>query len=149
MSNTKTSSLTLAAVLDNANAAQLGYAFLDLNLGTMLSGTEYDTGTITDIATVVLPYEAAVVQSARVVTSATGGSVGSYLVSDSGATVYVPTSASNQLGVATIGTDRKTITFPNTITRAVIRYLPIAAAPMEYHSAFGGLGTAVTTSTKA
>ena len=123
---------TLQKALDVANPGQIADALRDIALGTLLASTEYDTGTITGSATVVLPFEAAIVQSARVVTSATGGSVGPYLVADSGATPAIPPTATAYagaaIGVATLGTDRKTLTFPNTVTRVVVRYSPIGTA---------------------
>jgi hypothetical protein len=125
---TKLVALTLQTGLDNATQGQLSDVLVALNMGLLLYGKEYDTGTVSSTATVVLPYEAAIVQSARVVASAgTAGSVGSYLVADSAATPFIPLGASTQCGVATIGVDRKTITFPNTVERAIIRYLPIGS----------------------
>lgn len=126
MPSTTTKADTLKEVLTKADPNQLPDAFRQIDLGAMLAGKEYDSGTITASATVVLPEEAAIVQSARIVTSGTAGSVGTYLVGDSGATPVIPTGgASLAPGIAKIGTDRRTITFPNTVTRVVVRYLPM------------------------
>lgn len=87
-----------------------------------------DTGTITASATVALTKAASMIQSTRVVTSGTAGSVGSYLVADSGATPVIPTGgASLAPGVAKISADGLTLTFPNTVTRVVTQYIPRAA----------------------
>jgi len=148
MSNTKTSSLTIQGALDNAVPTVFEAALNMLDLGTMLTNTEYDTGTVSASATVVLPYEAAFVQSARVVTSGTAGSLGSYVVADSAATPVAPPSASTQPGVASIATDRKTITFPNTVTRVVVRYLPMCANPSIGRSVTG-IGASYVATTKS
>lgn len=125
MPTTTTAVETLKVNLTKAVPDELPDALRQVDLGNLLTVKEYDTGTITASATVALPEEALMVQSARIVTSGTAGSVGSYLVSDSSATLAIPTGgASLAPGVAKIGTDNKTITFPNTVTRAVIRYVP-------------------------
>lgn len=91
------------------------------------AGIVEDTGAISASATVTLTQAALIVQSARVVTSGTGASVGTYMVADNGATPTLPTGgASAGVGIAKISADGLTITFPNTITRAVIQYVPRA-----------------------
>jgi predicted RecA/RadA family phage recombinase len=83
-----------------------------------------DSGTISASATVVLAQAALMIQSTRVVTSGTAGSVGCYLVADHSATPCLPAAASTQPGVATISADGLTLTFPNTVTRVVTQYIP-------------------------
>ena len=126
---------TVKTELDRADLNNLADVIRKIGLGSMLEVQEYDTGTITASATVSIPSPGAlIVQSARVVTSGTAGSVGSYLVSDSGATLSTPTAASTQAGVAKCSADGLTITFPNTVTRAVIRYIknPATTLSTEY-----------------
>ncbi len=68
--------------------------------------------------------------SLRVTASGTAGSVGPYVVTDAGGTAAIPPTATAYagaaLGLALIGDDQKTLTFPNTITGFVIEYF---AAP--------------------
>lgn len=114
---------------DTNNAPQL----LGLiKLGDMLDVAEYDTGTITGVAAVPLPGGALMVQSARVVTSATGGSVGVYIASDSAATPLLPPGgASVAVGVAALAADGSTLTFPNTVTRVIVRYVKKPAVALS------------------
>lgn len=127
MSVTATAQFTVKDALDQANPNQLPNALNLINLGTLLASEEYDTGTITAAAAIVLPFEAAIVQSARVVTSGTAASVGSYFCADSAVTPLLPPGgASTAVGIAKLGTDRKTITFPNTVTRVIVRYSRIS-----------------------
>jgi hypothetical protein len=120
---TTTATRTLQDVLNDADLNQLSAALYKVQLGELLEIQEYDTGTITASADVTIPGGALLVQSARVVTSGTAGSVGSYLCSDSGATAYIPTAASQRPGVAVLNAAGTTLTFPNTVTRVVIRYI--------------------------
>lgn len=120
---TTTADRTVQDVLNSGELSQLQAVLNKIQLGELLEIQEYDTGTITASADVTIPGGALLVQSARVVTSGTAGSVGSYLCSDSGATAYVPTAASQRPGVAVLSADGATVTFPNTVTRAVIRYI--------------------------
>jgi hypothetical protein len=114
---------TLAVELNTANPDTLADALRKVQLGSLLASVEYDTGTITASATVSIPAPGALlVQSARVVASGTIGSVGTYLVGDSAATPAVP--GGGVSGVAKITADGLTITFPNTVTRAIVRYIP-------------------------
>jgi hypothetical protein len=124
---TKTSTFTEQNALDNSEPGQAASAMQLLKLGTLLASTEYATGTITASATVVLPFEAAVIQSARVLTSGTAASVGTYMCADSAVTPLLPPGgASAAIGIASLSTDRKTITFPNTVTSVIVRYSPIS-----------------------
>lgn len=116
---------TVKNVLDNANPNDIHAALQQLQLGTLLSRIEEDSGAITASATYKLTKKAAMVCSARVVTSGTAGSVGSYLVGDSASTPVAPAAANTQPGVARLGTDDQTLTFPNTVTRVVVVYLPL------------------------
>lgn len=94
-------------------------------VGTAITMIEEDTGTVTASATVKLKYPALFVSSTRVVTSGTAGSVGAYLVADSAVTPAVPAAANTNPGVAKLGVDNQTLTFPNTVTRVITKYAPI------------------------
>lgn len=137
MTTTKTD--TIKEVLTKADPDQLPDALRKVDLGNLLQMKEYDTGTITGVAAVPLPEDALAVTSARVVTSGTAASVGTYLVGDSSVTPLLPPGgASVAVGIASAqgisapgagvtGTGRiTTVTFPNTVTRVVFRYI---AAP--------------------
>lgn len=114
---------TLKQLLDEPDMNRLPYLLKKLALGTMLEVQEYDTGTITASASVTIPGGALNVQSARVVTSGTAASVGVYLAADSGVTPLLPPGGANTaVGIAKLSADGSTITFPNTVTRAIIRY---------------------------
>lgn len=121
---TTTVKATLASVLDQANPNSVADALRKVKLGTLLTPKQLDTGTITGIATVTLDPPALLVQSARVVTSGTAGSVGAYIVADASATPAVPAAANTNPGVASLSADGVTLTFPNTITRAIVTYIP-------------------------
>ena len=112
---------TLKTELDRADLNRLSELLAKLKLGTMLELQEYDTGTITAAAAVTIPGGALLVQSARVVTSGTAGSVGCYLCADSSATPCLPTAADARPGVAALSADGTTVTFPNKIGRASCR----------------------------
>lgn len=120
---TTTATRTLQDVLNDADLNQLSAALYKVQLGELLEIQEYDTGTITASADVTIPGGALLVQSARVVTSGTAASVGCYLCADSGATAYLPTAASQRPGVAVLNAAGTQVTFPNTVTRVVIRYI--------------------------
>lgn len=114
---------TLKQLLDEPDANRLEFLLKKIALGTMLDVVEYDTGTITGVAAVPIPGGAQHVQSARVVTSGTAASVGNYLACDSGATPLLPPGGANTaVGIAALAADGTTLTFPNTVTRVVIRY---------------------------
>lgn len=130
---------TLKEVLTKADPDQLSDALRKVDLGNLLQVKEYDTGTITAVAAVPIAEGALAVLSARVVTSGTAASVGTYLVGDSSVTPLLPPGgASVAVGIASAqgisapgagltGTGRiTTVTFPNTVTRVVFRYI---AAP--------------------
>lgn len=116
-------------VLDDGNPTDIASALQNIKFGSMLVPLEEDTGTITASATVVLKNRALFIQSTRVVTSGTAGSVGAYQVADSAVTPAVPAAANTNPGVARLGLDGKTLTFPNTVTRVITKYLALAVDP--------------------
>lgn len=133
---------TLKAILTKADPNELPDALRKVDLGNLLQVKEYDTGTITATAVVTLPESAIVVSSARVVTSGTAASVGTYMVGDSAVTPLLPPGgASAAVGIAsaqgitapgaaaTATGVITTITFPNSVTRAVIRYVAASTVP--------------------
>jgi hypothetical protein len=126
MTTTTTVVETLKNVLNEANPNKIADALAKIDLGTMFTATEFDTGAITGVAGVTIPGNGALlVQSARVVTSAVPASVGTYLAGDSAVTPLLPPGGAGvAIGIATLSLDGKTITFPNTVTRAIIRYIP-------------------------
>jgi len=140
---TKTFTETLGVALAESDPNDIADALRQVNLGNMLQMKEYDTGTITAVAAVPLPETALLVHSARVVTSGTGASVGTYLVGDSAVTPLLPPGgASVAVGIASaqgitapgagltgVG-GITTVTFPNTVTRVVFRYIAASATPM-------------------
>lgn len=137
MTTTKTD--TLKEVLTKADPNEITDALRKVDLGNLLQVKEYDTGTITAASVVPLPEDALHVASARVVTSGTGASVGTYMVGDSAVTPLLPPGgASTAVGIAsaqgisapgaaaTNSGKITSVTFPNTVTRVVFRYI---AAP--------------------
>jgi hypothetical protein len=128
---TTTSKDTLKVVLDRAHPATLADALAKVDLGTVLTPIVLDTGVITASATITLSPPALLVQSARIVSSGTAGSVGSYLLSDTGAVMAIPAGGANLTpGVGRISADGATVTFPNTVTQAVIQYIPRSATDL-------------------
>lgn len=138
---------TIQQVLTKADPDQIADALRKVDLGNMLQQKEYDTGTITAVAAVPLPESALAVLSARVVTSGTAASVGTYHVGDSAVTPLLPPGgASTAVGIASAqgitapgagltGTGPvTTVTFPNTVTRVVFRY--IAASKTDITTKF-------------
>lgn len=116
---------TLASELERCDPNNLADLLRQVRLDLVLDAVEHDTGTISGSATVTLPDPGALlVQSARVVTSDTAGSVGCYLAADHSATPFLPTAAGERPGVAALSVDGKTLTFPNTVTRVMVRYIP-------------------------
>ncbi len=131
MSSTATVAVTLGATLDAANPVDVADALRKVKLGTLLTPTVYTSGTIDAIAAVPLPSAALMVMSARVVTSGTGASVGTYIVADAGVTPLLPPGGAGvAVGIAALAADGTTVTFPNTVTSVVITYLPRSAASM-------------------
>jgi len=110
-------SLTAAAAIDITTAASKAGA-------TIVGGLTLATSEL-------LPAIGQVV-GLRVSASGTAGSLGAYIVSDSGATPIVPPGgAGAAVGIATLSDDGKTLTFPNTVTGFVLTYLPRAAVDMD------------------
>jgi PPE-repeat protein len=123
---------TLKTELDRADPNNLADMLRKVALGSLLDVAEYDTGTITASADVTLPGGALVVQSARVVTSGTAASVGLYLAGDAGITPLLPPGgASAGVGYAKLSADGKTLTFPNTVTRVIVRYIKQPAVALS------------------
>lgn len=61
--------------------------------------------------------------SLRVTASGTATSVGNYTLGDIGSTLLIPPGGANTaVGVARLSDDRKTITFPNTVTAFTLEY---------------------------
>lgn len=141
---TTTKVTTLQDTLTKADPNRIADALRKVDLGNMLQMKEYDTGTITAVAAVPLPEDALAVLSARVVTSGTAASVGTYMVADSAVTPLLPPGgASTAVGIAsaqgitapgaglTAGGYISTVTFPNTVTRVVFRYIPAPKARLS------------------
>lgn len=134
---------TIKEVLTKADPNQLADALRKVDLGNLLQQKEWDSGTIGAQSTVALPEDALFVQSARVVTSGTPASVGTYLVGDAAAGMVVPPGgASVAVGIARAsaaaeGRGIAAITFPNTVTRVVVRYVALARPANLLNSKFG------------
>lgn len=127
---TATKTPTLKDLLNDANDQTLARALRALGLGDMIDPAEWDSGTISASATVQPPGGCRTIQSIRVVTSGTAASVGTYLGGDSGVTPLLPPGgASTAVGIASVSADGTTITFPNTVTRVIVRYTKLAANP--------------------
>ncbi len=119
------STLTLADALDQANPNTVSSALQQVKLGTMLTPMKYVSGTIDAVAAVPLDPPALIIMSARVVTSGTGASVGTYIAGDSAVTPLLPPGgASTAVGIAAMAADGSTITFPNTVTSVIVTYIP-------------------------
>ncbi len=136
---------TNKAVLSKADPNNIADVFRKMDLGNMMELKEYDTGVITAASVITIPGGALQVLSARVVSSGTAASVGTYMVGDTAVTPLLPPGgasaavgiASSQRNVsapaagATTAGSITTITFPNTVTRVVIRYLSAPAVLMS------------------
>lgn len=128
MATTTTVQETLQTILSKANPQEIADALRQVDLGKLLASEEYDTGAFTPaVASIVLPFEAAIVQSVRIVTATTAGYVGTYAVGDSGVT-KLSAAASSVVGLCALGTDRKTITFlaGTDALRVLVRYSRIS-----------------------
>ena len=129
---TTTADPTLGSQLNAADLDTLTQALSMVQLGAMLTPTEWDSGAITASATVQPPDGCLSVQSCRVAASGTGASVGTYLCADSGVTPLLPPGgASTAVGIASLSADGKTITLPNSVTHVIVRYVPLPANPMS------------------
>ena len=117
-------------IYGRSTGAELYMATVPANVTSWL-----DDGSITPagalptalVTTVVLPAEAAFVQSARIVTATTAGFVGTYMVGESGVT-KLSAVASSAVGLCALGVDRKTLTFLSTTdaTRVIVRFSRIS-----------------------
>lgn len=129
--STDTEQQTVAGALNQANPNELADLLRAIQLGTVLTVTEYDTGTVTAASSITLPSAAMLVQSCRVVTASAGTTVGSYGMTDASGTASVPPGgASAGMGVAKLSADGLTITFPANVTRVIVRYIPLPAVSM-------------------
>ncbi|MDB4930539.1 MAG: hypothetical protein JWM10_3023 [Myxococcaceae bacterium] len=115
---------TLQSELNRADPNNLADMLRKVQLGELLEIQEYDTGTITAAAAVTIPGGALLIQSAHVVTSGTAASVGHYHPGNSTSTPLLPPGGANTaVGIASVAADGSTITFPNTVTRVILRYI--------------------------
>jgi hypothetical protein len=143
MPSTTTATETLKKVLTEADPNRLADALRKVDLGNLLQMKEHDTGTITGVAAVPLPEGALAVLSAHVITSGTAASVGHYMVGNSATTPLLPPGGANTAiglasaqGIAAPGAGLTgagkitTVTFPNTVTRVVFRYIAGPTADM-------------------
>jgi hypothetical protein len=145
MANTKTAARTLQQVLIESNPTEIADALKVLGLGNTyrrIKATIASLGaTATPDITSAAVFAAATIDatspagltalpkilvpiSLRISASGTAASLGTYIFSDAGGTALIPPGgASAAVGVALLGDDRKTITFPNTVTGFVIEYI--------------------------
>lgn len=140
---TTTKTDTVAEVLTKADPNQLADALRKVDLGNMLQVKEYDTGVITAAAAIPLPENALAVLSAHVISSGTAASVGHYMAGNSATTPLLPPGGANTAiglcsvqGISAPGAAATAagyitgVTFPNTVTRAVIRYIAAPAVAL-------------------
>lgn len=128
---TTTAVQTLGTLLTQADPNTLADALRKVDLGNMLQVKEYDTGTIAGTASIVLPEEALAVLSARIVTATTATKVGTYMVTPDTGVTKLTAATSGVVGLATLGADRKTITFEATdATRVLVKYIPAPATAL-------------------
>lgn len=125
---TTTAVETLKSALNEANPNKISDALAKVDLGSMFTITEYDTGTITAVDHITLPGTGALlIQSVRVVT-ATTAVVGPKIIQDSGATAGQI--ASTGIYVCKIDAAGLVLTFDGTVTQVVVRYIPNPAASL-------------------
>jgi predicted naringenin-chalcone synthase len=112
---------TLKSALDEANLNKLADALGQIDLGSILTPVEHDTGVITGATSITLPgLGALLVQSVRVVSGTE--TAGEKVVSDSGSTPGdINTSGVFSCKLNAAGT---AITFSANVTRVVVRYIP-------------------------
>lgn len=128
---------TLKEILSKSDLNQLADALRKVDLGNLLQVKEWDTGVITATAVITLPEDALAVHSVHVISSGTAASVGHYLPGNSATTPLLPPGGANAAiglcsvqgitapGAGLTGSGRITsVTLPNTVTRAVVRYQP-------------------------
>jgi hypothetical protein len=117
-------------IYGRSTGAELYMASVDANtLQWLDNGSVVPAGALPTalLTTVVLPYEAAYVQSARIVTATTASIVGTYMAADSSATA-ITAGTSGVVGICKLGVDRKTLTFltASDATRVIVRYSRIS-----------------------
>ncbi len=120
MSVTTTSVETVGAVLARANPNDY-FDAVRLALGPWI---EEDSGVISAASTYKLAYKTNEIEWAQIVASGTAGSLGWYTVGNKDATPAIPSAAGKADGVASLGADGQTITWPNTVTHVLVRYRP-------------------------
>ena len=143
MTTTTTATETLKKILTKADPNQVADALRKVDLGNMLQAKEWDSGSITATAAVLLPEQALSIMSVHVITSGTAASVGHYLPGNSASTPLLPPGGANTAvgicsvqGIAAPGAGLTTagritgVTLPNTVTRVVIRYIPAPTADL-------------------
>ena len=113
---------TLALRLNRASPQDLPDALRLVALGDHLNTQDLDIAVNPASATVVLPSVAHTIESVAVKASGTANSLGYYVVGDSDATPGIPPNPGGPGGLVGVGTDRKTLTFPNTVTRVRVKY---------------------------
>ena len=126
MSVTATAAPTLGLALEQANPNTLADALRKVNLSKMLEPQKLVLSALaTPLAAVTLDPPALVVQSARILTSATGATatVGLKLVGDS---AFTPTSSACKLS-----DDGKTLTFDGTVSDAIVVYMARSEASLS------------------
>lgn len=118
------STRTIGTELNRADPNNLPDMIRKVALGDLLTVQEWDSGTITASATITPPGGCLLVQSVQVVTSGTAASVGHYHPGNNGSTPLLPPGGANvAVGICAVSADGTTITLPNTITRAIVRYI--------------------------
>jgi hypothetical protein len=133
-------------ILDQSNLNELADALKKIKFGRQLSRIKVTFAALTAAAAVDITTAASkaaatisgitlatgenlppigVWQALRITASGTAGSLGAYLLADTGATAIVPPGgAGAAVGIAKLSDDGKTITFPNTVTGFVLEYFP-------------------------
>src|SRR5262245_27236869 len=129
---TTTKANTLGEVLTRANPVDLPDALRKVDLGNLLKVKEYDSGTITGTSSVDLAEDALLVISARIVTATTASKVGTYMVTPDTGITRLTASTSGVIGLATLGANKRTITFEATdATRVLVKYIAAPTIPLS------------------
>jgi hypothetical protein len=110
----------LKYALDEANPNKIADALAQVDLGTLLTATEYDTGVITGATSVTIPGSGALLVQSVVVVSGTESST-PHIVVDS--TQTPGQIASTGIYTVKLSADGKTLTFAANVTRVVVRYI--------------------------
>ena len=92
---TATAAETIKSVLTKADPNKIADALAKVDLGNMLQAKEWDSGSITAAAAVLLPEGALSIMSVHVITSGTAASVGHYLPGNSASTPLLPPGGAN------------------------------------------------------